>query len=475
MARFVLSLALLGLFAIGAMANSQIFAERHRGGRVYKDAVEAEAKHHQRLGFSPNASANWFAQLIDHENPSLGTFQDKFYYDTTFWDGTGPCMFYMNGEGPLNSAVGGYMADIAKNLSACTLSIEHRYYGESLPGPLTNKALLSKVLTVDQAMQDIWALIAHFETNIVKKKLTWFLIGGSYSGGMTVWMNEKYPGFFKASWAASGVVYATFAYTDYDGHVKRVTSRDCGDTIQATMRIAAAWYDDASKRSELYSIMQLPKYFTKTDILWAMADASASGVQYSQKTQMCNLILPADLEDERGTLTKYANMVFNLWGTTFMSSCYYSSVCLANASMSDQWGPAGYSWVFECCNEMAWWQTGYPGSLRNENITVAYFMDQCRSAFYNHTEPDTWAFNARHHGRSPVTKGYIVATQGSDDPWSTTGLAVSQGPTFPVNIAQCTNCGHCGSMMSPHPSDPAELVAQRELVMSSLSVWMARP
>jgi hypothetical protein len=475
MARLLSTILLAGVLAGLAAANSQIFAERHRGGRVYRQAVEAEREHHARIGFTPNTTKNWFTQFIDHQDPTQGTFQDKFYYDFTYWNGTGPCMMYLNGEGPLDAAVGGYMAELAQSLNACTLTIEHRYYGESLPSPLTNKAMLTQYLTVDQAMQDVMALIQYFEGTVIGKKPTWFLVGGSYSGGMTVWMNEKYPGFFKASWAASGVVRATFAYVNYDGHVKEVTSRECGDALKFTMETAAKWYDMGGlSQAALFTMFSLPTYHTRTDIMWAFGDASASSVQYGMKTDMCNAILPLNREDEAGTLKKYAAMVADQWGSEFMASCYYSSKCLADSSMSSLWGPAGYSWVYECCNEMAWWQIGYPESIRNENVTVSYFMDQCRTAFYNTTFPNTWDFNARHNGLHPTTLGYIVATQGSDDPWSTTGLSVSQGPNFPVNTAQCTNCGHCGSMMSPQESDPAALVAQRQLVLDNLRTWLAR-
>lgn len=30
-----------------------------------------------------------FTQLIDHQNPSLGTFEQFYYYDTTYWKGPG--------------------------------------------------------------------------------------------------------------------------------------------------------------------------------------------------------------------------------------------------------------------------------------------------------------------------------------------------------------------------------------------------
>ena len=40
-----------------------------------------------------------FKQLIDHNNPSLGTFDQFYYYDTTYWRGPGsPVIFFSPGE-----------------------------------------------------------------------------------------------------------------------------------------------------------------------------------------------------------------------------------------------------------------------------------------------------------------------------------------------------------------------------------------
>lgn len=459
------------LAAACVSANTALFPERLRGGRVYREAVAAERAHHARIGYVPNMTKNWFPAPIDHSNPSLGTFQDKFYYDTSYFNGT-YCMFYLNGEGPLGSSVGGYMAELAQGLNACTVTIEHRWYGESLPGgTLLNKALLTQTLTVDQAMQDVRLLMTYFETNVIKRNVTWFLVGGSYSGGMTVWLNEKYPGLFKASWAASGVVRATFAFTDYDGHVAAVTSADCSNGLRQIMQFADWAYEQDAAR--LFAMFNVPSYNTKTDFMWAMADMSASSVQYSMNTQMCAEILPVP-QEPWAALAKYAAFMVRDWGEGFAASCYYSTHCLASKSLSSGWAAGGYSWIWECCNQMAWWQIGYPNSIRNRNISTEYFTNQCRAAFYENTTSDPWTFNKRHHGLHPQTAGYIIATQGSDDPWSTTGLKYDVGPTFPVNTAECANCGHCGSMMSPRATDPPNLQLQRTLVKNSLTQWLAR-
>jgi hypothetical protein len=40
-----------------------------------------------------------FSQLIDHSDPSLGTFEQFYYYDTTYWKGPGsPVVLFTPGE-----------------------------------------------------------------------------------------------------------------------------------------------------------------------------------------------------------------------------------------------------------------------------------------------------------------------------------------------------------------------------------------
>jgi len=45
---------------------------------------------HQRLEVDVT-SVTWetFDQYIDHDNPALGTFQQRYWYSTEFWDGPG--------------------------------------------------------------------------------------------------------------------------------------------------------------------------------------------------------------------------------------------------------------------------------------------------------------------------------------------------------------------------------------------------
>ncbi|SMR51085.1 unnamed protein product [Zymoseptoria tritici ST99CH_1E4] len=80
-----------------------------------------------------------FAQLIDHSNPSLGTFPVRYWYDTTSWRGPGsPIVFETPGESDASGytfVLGNRSMDgrIAAQIGAATVLLEHRYFGKSIP------------------------------------------------------------------------------------------------------------------------------------------------------------------------------------------------------------------------------------------------------------------------------------------------------------------------------------------------------
>lgn len=63
---------------------------------------------------------------LDHENPALGQFLNKYYIDTTMWDGAGPCFFFMGQEAPTGGVGGGYIGELAARYKAMVVAIEVR-------------------------------------------------------------------------------------------------------------------------------------------------------------------------------------------------------------------------------------------------------------------------------------------------------------------------------------------------------------
>lgn len=141
----------------------------------------------------PTSGNSTFSQLVDHSNPSLGTFDQFYYYSTEFWGGPGsPVILFTPGE--IN--VTGYQSYLTTNrttgvlaqkIGAATIVLEHRYWGTSTPVTDLTTANLT-YLTLDNAIHDLTYFASsvrlpfaqHGSSNAAD--VAWVLMGGSYSG-----------------------------------------------------------------------------------------------------------------------------------------------------------------------------------------------------------------------------------------------------------------------------------------------------
>ena len=69
---------------------------------------------------------------------------------------------YNLSQGTLSGPSGGSIAQMAQNYSALLVSLEHRFYGESIPGNDCSTKNL-KYLTVDQALADLAGFLQYYK------------------------------------------------------------------------------------------------------------------------------------------------------------------------------------------------------------------------------------------------------------------------------------------------------------------------
>lgn len=144
----------------------------------------------------------YFDQLIDHTNPTLGTFKQRYWHTWEFYKPGGCIALTTPGEANAQG-YDGYLTNrtlngmIAQQENCATIVLEHRFYGLSNPYPdLTVRSL--RVHTIQQAIDDL----DYFARNVllpmpggdkVKPETTpWVLTGGSYSGALTSFALVKY-------------------------------------------------------------------------------------------------------------------------------------------------------------------------------------------------------------------------------------------------------------------------------------------
>ncbi|KAG6854358.1 hypothetical protein C0991_007863 [Blastosporella zonata] len=244
----VVSLALPSLLASASLPDGRLNANMLRSpGIPLVPLEEPAAPVISRNGtvLPPYDTVYYFDQLIDHNNPKLGTFKQRYWHTWEFYESGGPIVLMTPGEGNADG-YSGYLTNktinglIAQQQNASTIVIEHRFYGFSNPYPdLTVNSL--RVHNLEQAVNDL----VYFAQNVVlpmpggnqvtPDKAPWILIGGSYSGALTSWTMVNKPGIFWAGYSSSGVVEAILDFWEYFEPIRLNMPANCSADVQAVI------------------------------------------------------------------------------------------------------------------------------------------------------------------------------------------------------------------------------------------------
>lgn len=183
-----------------------------------------------------------FDQLIDHSNPSLGTFKQRFWWSDEFYAGPGSPVVVFNPGEAAAEAYSGYLTNrtlpgvIAQTNGGAGILIEHRYWGESSPyEELTTKNM--QQLTLKNSILDM----TYFANNVrlpfdlngtsSPTNAPWLFSGGSYSGALSAWINAVAPGTFWAHHASSAVVEAIGDFWQYFEPVRLGMPQNCSTDV----------------------------------------------------------------------------------------------------------------------------------------------------------------------------------------------------------------------------------------------------
>lgn len=360
-----------------------------RGGRLYADlsaARDAEITELQRRfpqWPGPSTSPLFKTSQTDNFNPgNPSTFQQRYYLDTSLCAvnstcaTTAPIIIMVGGEWTVSSSPTGAIVEVGAPLGAVLVYLEHRYYGASLPTPLSDKASMQAFLSVEQAIADTAAFIPFLEAQLGSSgKRNWLMVGGSYSGALVTWFTVKHAALINGTWASSGVVDAIFDFTSFDQTVANAIGQPCGDAVRAvTAAFESAW--GGPQQVPLLNLFGSPVGFlTQQDFAWMLADSAAMGPQYGCvracecrrghetahlllcppprrfKDLMCSYLVYPNGSYATGwpALVNFAQWTSDHYGAGFGASCYYSTSCLT--SNTSQWADST-TWVWQCCSQV---------------------------------------------------------------------------------------------------------------------------
>lgn len=424
---------------------------------------------------SPSIKTAYFTQLIDHDNPAKGTFQQRYYIDNSFGNRpTSPVFFYICGEAACTSnALMGAIRTYAKEHHARLVALEHRYYGKSLPYPSFSTTALAN-LSTDEAINDL----ARFQQQISEEKHwtgTWISFGGSYPGSLSAYYRLRHPELVAGALASSAPVMAKEDFIEYDEHVGKVLPVQCANKVRETVYQIEQSLSKPAELKKVQSLFSAQDIKEPVDFLYLVADVAASAVQYGMQNRFC-----AMLNSTQEPINGYAAFAKQLFIDYQINPIDFSPEGAMSENPADYANGVGMrQWYYQSCREYGYWQNAHPDasrSTRSSLINLDYHHHLCQRLFGNIDPVDTNHINNQYYYPliSTASVSNIYFTNGSNDPWSNLSITEKNGNADNKNLSYdlIQGAAHCDDLRNPRDSDSAQLKAVRQRTSALIKKWL---
>lgn len=428
----------------------------------------------QPLLHSKNIEEGHFSQLIDHNNPSLGTFEQRYYSDESFGKAkNSPVFFYICGESACTKrALNGSIREHAKKYNAKLIALEHRYYGTSIPTRSFSTQDL-RHLSTEIALDDLAAFQRYFSKE-KNWKGKWIAFGGSYPGALSAFYRLKFPYLVHGALASSAPVMAKEDFYEYDEHVTTVAGPQCANTMRGVVREIEQAMHDKARFAEIKELFSAAEVNDPLDFIYLVADVGATAVQYGMKNTFCTM-----LNTSSSPIEGYAAFAKKIYEKMNVKAVDFT----AQGAMSEN--PEDYSngigmrqWYYQSCKEYGFWQNAHPDrskSTRSALINLDYHHKICQRLFDLRKPADTRAFNANFY--QPLLGDFVSAiyfTNGEQDPWSKLSISEENGNAVnpKLNYYTIAAAAHCEDLHASTANDSEYLVYSRTLMDYLIGEWL---
>ena len=470
----------------------------------------------------------WYTeQRLDHfSQEETRTWKQRYFVNDSFFDGTGPIFLCVGGEGdaltPEVVKTGTVhcadMVDLAKEIGALILAVEHRYYGESQPVSDLSTANL-KWLTSRQALGDI----AQFHDYIGKiYHLTdnnrWVAFGGSYPGMLAAWVRIKYPDLIFAAVSSSGPVEAWYNMQGFnDVMAQSMGATIVGGSAQCVEQIRKAFSDlglllvseegrqflydrfnlctdeaESDPLKDAYNQFQFLYYLTTQDGIDLSGPLTGSLFPVQSNDPNCeedacsiakvcsDYMLNSDLGEPIDRLA----VLWSLYAGEKCTSVDYQKATIApllDTSLSS-WPER--SWQYQACNEFGFFQTCDPGTEcpftqephMNTTEAQSYYCQRAFGLDANEIQERIAETNEYYGGWDPVGTR-IMYVSASIDPWHSLGVCRTPDcqplpgqPVLWVEGASHHFWTHAPGYYAPPLSN--EVVQAQEAIKAQVVTWL---
>ncbi|KAK2608502.1 hypothetical protein QQS21_002964 [Conoideocrella luteorostrata] len=474
-----------------------------------------------------------FQQLIDHKNPGLGTFSQRYWYNAQYYAGPGsPIVLNAPGESDAsdfyttNATLPGMFG---KTNGAAVIVVEHRYWGESSPYKNLSTTNL-QYLTLDNAIQDLIYFAKNvelpFDVNGTSKpdKAPWVLTGCSYSGALSAWIYRLAPGTFWAYHCSSAVVEAISDFWQYNQPIAEAMPKNCTKDMQKAIKHIDGVLSNGTAEAQhsLKKRFGLEAITHNDDFGQALIGGLQGwqGTMFYQKSrpnplyQFCDYIENVFPDKKNRTIpgpegvgtckalngfAKWSREVmipgscakYGYWKDNNTVACYdmnnkdnpYYHDLSVNNTINRQW-----TW-FTCNEPFEWWQVSSPDDttgLVSKFLDVNYNYMQCRNYFPregNHTfgldaGRTSAQVNRKTGGWNVGNTTRLMWVNGEYDPWKPATVSADARPGGPLQstpdapVWVIPKAAHCNDVLTKNADANPEVRKIVDDILATMKKWV---
>ncbi|RHZ30620.1 hypothetical protein DYB37_013345 [Aphanomyces astaci] len=464
---------------------------------------------------------DWFhGQLLDHKGTKHTdvVWSQRYFSNSQYYGGPGyPVFFYISGESPASSSAvtssGMFHVELARTFRAILVTLEHRYYGKSVPSDdLTTDSL--EFLTSEQAIGDIVRFQPFFNAKLNVTRPNWVAFGGSYPGMLAAWTQLQHPTAFAGVVASSAPVHATYNLVAYSQAVSDGLRRYGNDTCVTVVRSAMAEVHrllssqderDSARFRDLFnpchaittdddrSVMESLVYDMFASTAQANNDDVGGGVAGLTLAGMC----AAFRSNDGAVPVQLVATLFNR--TVAKAKCVdaryhtrfapFHDVNVSTSNMFRQWG-------YQLCAEFGFGQstttthktpmtTSTSSSTSSssafsplEFITVdRTFGRMCKEAYNISNVPKRVDMTNAKYGGVGVLNAVqnVVFSSGSMDPWSpvvVTNATTKRNNSTSSTVVDIQDAAHCRDLYARRSGDSSHVVWAHNLIEAAVDNFL---
>lgn len=406
--------------------------------------------------------------MLDHFNPNdKRTFQQRWYKNIGYGKTDVPrIIIYIGGEATLTERyiTSGSIVELSRNTNSYLFSLEHRFFGESMPfDELTTENLA--YLTSDQALEDLASFITYIKSlYCTNSSCPVMVVGGSYPGTLSSYFRLKYPHMANFSWASSAPVLVKNEFFEYDAHLAHVLNRTDPKCYQNTRTLMKGFEEHPER---LKALIGAEKSTNVVSHLSAVSDFIAGMIQYENVFKFLGKFCARqhDHPDEAAFFKTFHEFL----NVTQDSADDMDDLLKTNASIYTDYADSR-SWSWMTCNEFGWFQTA-SGLLRPYQVNLTYSELVCQTLFgVGVAETQE---KRRVYGSQKPNSNMIVFTNGNVDPWSTISISNIENPSLGRYEFYINGSSHCSDLKEAGSSDTTDLLEKRKRIIQILESWMS--